>query len=363
MKVFLSSASFAPSYGGPAYSVRELAEHLILAGLSVAIWAPDGSAVKASRRSEGVSRTAPALREFGGTLPSALREFGTPDLFHDSGLWWRHNRAIASTARRLTRPLVISLRGMLEPPALRHHAWRKLFAWRLYQRRILDGAAALHATSFPEADNARALALQPEVVCIPNGLTVPNACPVRNPVEHKRVVFLGRLHPIKGLPMLFEAWAKVAPADWTLEIAGPDVAGHYRSLDAKVKALAIDRSVRFLGEVTGAEKRALMARASVLVLPSHSENFGLAVGEALAEGIPVIATRGTPWAAMLTEDCGWHVETSVDGLAVGLRAALTTSPERLAAMGRNGHAYVSRAFSWPRIAEQMADLYRRAVSP
>jgi glycosyltransferase involved in cell wall biosynthesis len=364
MKIFLSSARFAPSYGGPAYSVRKLAEHLAATGLSVAVWAPDGSAVTDSPRSDadGSAQTGAMPQSLGGTLASALHEFGTPDVLHDSGLWWRHNRAIASAARRLATPLVISLRGMLEPAALRHHAWRKFFAWRLYQKRNLDHAAALHATGHLEADNARTLALRPEIVCIPNGLTVPRVCPVRNPAQQKSVVFLGRLHPIKGLPMLLEAWARVRPSDWTLEIAGPDEGGHRQILEAQVNALAIDGSVHFSGPVIGMEKRSLMARASVCVLPSHSENFGLAVGEALAEGVPVIATKGTPWEALETEGCGWHVATSVDGLEAGLRAAFATDPGRLVAMGRSGHAYVARAFSWSNVADRMADLYRRIVS-
>jgi glycosyltransferase involved in cell wall biosynthesis len=359
MKILLSSASFAHSYGGPAYSVRKLAEYLAAADFSVAIWAPDGSAVTASPSSAALAQTEAMPQELRGTLTTVLNRFGPPDVFHDSGLWWRHNRVIASAARRLAKPVVVSIRGMLDPPALRHHSWKKYLAWSLYQKRNLDHAAALHVTSKLEADHVRTLALRPEVVCIPNGLTVPRACPVRNPVHPKRVVFLGRLHPIKGLPMLLEAWARVRPSDWTLEIVGPDEGGHRQILAAQVNALAISGSVHFSGPVSETEKRSLMARASVFVLPSHSESFGMVIGEALAEGVPVIASKGTPWEALETEGCGWYVAATIDGLEGGLRAAFATAPERLISMGRSGHAYVTRAFSWRNVANEMVDLYRR----
>lgn len=362
MKVLLTSASFAASYGGPAYSVRRLAEELAVAGLNVGIWAPDGSAARFGAKTVREECREPRPRELTGPLAAAIGTFGIPDLFHDSGLWWRHNREIAAAAGRYSKPLVVSVRGMLEPAALKHRAWKKLIAWHLYQKRILNHAAALHVTGDLEAENVCALGLQPQVACIPNGLTVPAHYPARDPGASKRVVFLGRLHPIKGLPMLIEAWARIRPPDWALEIAGPDEDGHLCTLQAQVEALGLKGAVQFTGAVRGSEKQALLARANVFVLPSYSENFGLAAGEALAAGVPVIASKGTPWAALETEHCGWHVATSVDGLEAGLRMAFGTSAEILIAMGRRGHAYVLRTFSWRRAAEEMRQIYQRVLT-
>lgn len=354
--MLLSSASFASDYGGPAYSVRKLAEHLAASGVSTALWAPDGSAATGSGRDKVAEAGKPL--ELGGPLALGLSTFGVPDVFHDSGLWWAHNRQIANLARQTGRPLVVSIRGMLEPAALRHKSWRKYLAWQLYQKRQLDRAAALHVTSELEASNVRKLALRPQTVCIPNGLAISELCPVRD-LSQRRVVFLGRLHPIKGLPMLLEAWARIRPSNWLLEIAGPDEAGHRRILESQVSDLSIGQSILFAGAVSGSGKQSLFARASLFVLPSHSESFGIAAGEALAEGVPVIATKGTPWEALQTEGCGWHVATSVDGIEAGLRAAFAMDPEELAAMGRRGHAYVTRTFSWQNIAGDMAALYQR----
>ena len=359
MKVLLSSASFLPSYGGPAYSVRSLADRLARNGLDVAIWAPDGSASHTALRPDPVGEVACGLH---GPLDQVLSTFGMPDIFHDSGLWWRHNRAINAAAGRFRRPVVVSVRGMLEPAALEHRAWKKWIAWRLYQRRDLQTAAALHVTSDLEAGNVRALDLGPEIICIPNGIAVPDRCPPYAPArKEKRVAFLGRIHPIKGLPMLLEAWARIRPHDWTLEIAGPDEGGHRKALEAQAEKLALGGAVFFADPVGEAEKSAFFQRASVFVLPSYSENFGVAAGEALAAGVPVVATRATPWAALEAERCGWHVETSADGLERGLRCAFATPPEELVAMGERGYKYVAETFSWIRVGHEMTALYRRLL--
>jgi glycosyltransferase involved in cell wall biosynthesis len=352
----LTSASFLPHYGGPAYSVRSLANQLVACGLDVAIWAPDGSAAYQTDRSFDESRD--QVLALQGSLNEALSIFGTPNIFHDSGLWWRHNWTIAAKARQLRKPAVVSVRGMLEPAALRHRAWKKRVAWHLYQRKNLENAAALHVTGELEAQNLRTLGLRSKIVCIPNGLFVPKKCRVRSPARKKLVVFLGRLHPIKGLPMLLDAWARIRPLDWSLVIAGPDEEGHRRALENQVSALALTNAVCFVGPVNEVEKRALLARASVFILPSHSENFGIAAGEALADGLPVIATRGTPWSSLESERCGWYVAASVDGIELGLRNAFATPQEELIEMGRRGFVYVSHAFSWSRVGDDMVTLYR-----
>jgi glycosyltransferase involved in cell wall biosynthesis len=357
LNVLLSSASFSPSYGGPAYSVRQLAIHLSALGHRVAMWAPDGSAVDEPASGDGEPDFGPF--RFGGPLSAVFPQFGVPDIFHDSGLWWRHNRMIASTARKLERPLIVSVRGMLEPAALSHRSWRKYIAWHLYQRQILDTAMALHVTGDLEKENVRKFRLRAEIVCVPNGLSCPKEVACRAFTQPRRVIFLGRLHPIKGLSMLLDAWARIRPANWVLEIAGPDENGYRRKLENRVDALRLNGSIYFTGPVAGAEKKKLFERASLFVLPSLSENFGLAAGESLAEGVPVIATQSTPWSSLEAEGCGWFVPTSIDGLEHGLRSALATPDEKLVRMGERGHKYIARTFSWAHVTAEMTTLYER----
>jgi glycosyltransferase involved in cell wall biosynthesis len=362
MKILLTSASFRPSYGGPAYSVRSLAEHLSTIGHEIAIWAPDGSAVLEASSGGRCSDLGDSTLGYTGRLSDVLSNFGLPDIFHDSGLWLPHNHAISRRARLAKRPVVVSVRGMLEPAALRHRSWKKRLAWHLYQRRNLEAAAALHVTGDLEAQNVGTLGLRSRIVCIPNGIEVPAGPRELRPTRQRKLVFLGRMHPIKGLPMLLEAWSRVQPVGWTLEISGPDENGHRKVLETIIAAQGLAGSVVLRGPVRGQEKTSFLKEASIFVLPSHSENFGVAAGEALAAGVPVIATKGTPWSALEVENCGWYVETSVKGIEGGLRRALALTQGELMEMGRRGRAYVERAFSWDRVAEDMEALYRSILS-
>ena len=162
--------------------------------------------------------------------------------------------------------------------------------------------------------------------------------------------------------MLLEAWARVRPIGWHLQIAGPEESGHRKILEEIVRLRGLASDVELIGPVDGVEKSHLFARASLFVLPSYSESFGVAVGEALAEGIPVIATQGSPWSSLISERCGWHVEATVDGLEQGLREAFSHSQEQLKDMGRRGHAYVARSFSWSRVTDEMVELYQSISS-
>ncbi len=349
MKVLFSSASFKASYGGPAYSVARLAAALDDLGAEVAIWAPDGSAPEA-----GAAGGATALE---GNLADALTRFGDPDVFHDSGLWLGHNHAIAARARRHGKPLFVSTRGMLEPWALRHRAWKKKLAWALYQRRDLASASGLHVTSSTEENSVAALSLGPPIILAPNGVDL---LPVAGPATiERRIAFLGRLHPVKGLPLLIEAWGRVGQDGWTLEIAGPDEDDYRVELEHLIGKARGD--IRLIGPLRGKHKSDWLRRSHVFVLPSHTENFGLAAAEALALEVPVIASKGTPWSALGPEGCGWHVETSVDGLSAALEQALALGPDERQAMGQRGRAFVERAFTWQQTARTLWAAYKEAI--
>lgn len=353
MKILLTVASLRPSYGGPAFSVSQLAGALSGAGATVGLWAADGSA-----QTTPVPLNA-AVERLSGTEAQAMAGFG-PDLLHDNGIWLAHNHRLAALAgRRL--PRVVSTRGMLEPWAVRHKAAKKRLAWLLYQRRDLKRARVLHATAEAEALNLRGMKLGPPVETIANGVDLP---PERGPAQSgasRTALFVGRIYPVKGLPMLVEAWARVRPEGWVLEIAGPDEAGHRAQVEAAVRAAGLTDVVRFLGPVAGLEKQQAFERADLFVLSSHSESFGMAVGEALAHGLPVLATRAAPWPMLEARGCGWWVDTSAQGLADGLRQATARSPGELRAMGARGRALIAADFSWDAAASAFLRLYENAL--
>jgi glycosyltransferase involved in cell wall biosynthesis len=357
MKVFLAVKSLLPSYGGPAFSVSQLAHALAKAGLEVAVWASDASAVQSCLLSPGGS-----LRAVSGSVAGALEQCGQVDVLHDNGIWLPHNHYLAGLAAERGLVRVVSTRGMLEPSARNHKAWKKRIAWWLYQRHDLCRASYHHATAAAEAQTLRILGLGVPIGIIPNGITVLDADLPRG--EHKELrtaLFLGRIHPIKGISVLIEAWAKLRPQNWQLLIAGPDELGHRAELKKKVCAASLSGAVRFSDPLNGDAKDRAFANADLFVLPSFSESFGMVIGEALAHGLPVLTTTATPWKTIAVEGCGWSVSPTIAGLLEGLSAATSLDRSALLVMGERGREMVSRQFSWANIAEQFINAYEKLL--
>jgi glycosyltransferase involved in cell wall biosynthesis len=365
MKVFVAGTSLLPSYGGPAFSVSRLATALTEAGAEVGLWAPDQSA--------GFTPLLPAqssVRRLTGTEAEALDSFGKTDVLHDNGIWLPHNHRLAALAKRRGIPRVVSTRGMLEPWALNHKRLKKNLAWCLYQCRDLKQARCHITTSEAEAQNLQDLGLGVPIATVPNGVDVPEERPrgVGSGAERavrgglRTALFLGRIYPIKGLPMLIEAWARAQPDGWILRIAGPDEAGHQKQVEKAVTAAGLGQVVSFTGPLAYGMKKSAFFDAELFVLPTHSESFGIVVGEALAHGLPVLTTTGAPWSILPDSGCGWWVDATVDGITEGLRRATILDPETLRSMGAKGRALVSAKFGWKRVADRMLSTYEAILA-
>lgn len=172
------------------------------------------------------------------------------------------------------------------------------------------------------------------------------------------MLFLGRIHPVRGLLELVEAWRIARPEGWKMIIAGPDEGGHQQIVEAAIHQAGLQDDFEFTGSVYGDEKKALYRSADIFVLPTFSENFGLVVAEALACGVPVITTKGAPWQGLQTHRCGWWIDIGVEPLVAALREAMNLPPDTLREMGQRGRAYVEQNFGWPGIAQQMLSVYR-----
>ena len=168
MRVLITATSLRPAYGGPAFSVSQLAAALAARGLEIGVWAADGSAPGAELL-PAVAKVERLDGPLGDTAAFA------PDLIHDNGLWLLHNHGVAALAREIGAPRLVSTRGMLEPWAIRHKGLKKKLAWGLYQRRDLERASALHATAEAEADNLQVFGLAVPIATIPNGVDLPEA--------------------------------------------------------------------------------------------------------------------------------------------------------------------------------------------
>lgn len=355
MKVFLAATSLAPSYGGPAFSVSRLALALADAGAQVGLWSADGSVAHTSL----LPATAP-IQRLTGREQDALRSF-RPDIVHDNGLWLSHNHRLAQACRALGLPRLVSTRGMLEPWARRHKKWKKDIAWLAYQRRDIRSADGLHATAAQEAENLDRLKLDVPVHLVPNGVDVPVPRAAARQAL-RTALFMGRLYPVKGLPLLIEAWARVRPQNWRLILAGPDEAGHRAELEALIATHGLKDVITFAGPLQGDAKESALFAADLFVLPTHSESFGMAIAEALAHALPVLTTVGAPWSMLEEQTMGWRVPVSVDGLAAGLSRATAQDAAGLQAMGERGRAYVTAQFGWDRIARQFLATYGAIVA-
>ena len=292
-------------------------------------------------------------RQFKEALAKAARAHDV--IVYDVGLWLPQNHFVAKVARARKLPLIISPRGMLSRRALEVSRWKKRLAWFAYQRADLRRAAVLHVTSEAEAQDCRRRGLTQPIAVVPNGIDVPSDFQRRaGPNGRMRsALFLSRLHPIKGLKDLVEAWARVRPVGWRMVVAGPDEDGHQREIETLVKTLGLDEQFQFIGPVGGKEKWDLYAAADLFVLPSYSESFGQVVGEALAAGVPVITTRATPWQKIESSRCGWWIETGVERLAGALQTATQLCVSDLADMGRRGRELVLSNYSWQSSAERL----------
>jgi glycosyltransferase involved in cell wall biosynthesis len=409
MRILHCLAQLDPASGGPARSVPQLALGLAGRGHEVSLWAPLPLSGPLADLSEEDNRK---LKVLSGPFESALQDFGSPDLVHDHGIWLPCHREVAKVCRERGIPRIVSPRGMLEPWALNHKKWKKRIAWWLYQKKNLQSAAGLHATADQEADQLQQLGLRAPIVVAANGVAVPVAPDVElsrsndelknpghdaltetSPIQDSKLdiqnqvrsaLFLSRIHPKKGIPMLLEAWAKLLPEGWILRIVGPDEGGHVAELKALSAKLGLDWAdernlsgepgpshaqpangrnvIKYAGSLEGEEKWDAFREADLFVLPTYSENFGIAVAEALATGVPVITTTGAPWEDLVARDCGWWVSPEVGAIQEALQKAISQSDDERRAMGERGRQWMKQDFGWPSIAETMEGFYEKILS-
>ena len=281
------------------------------------------------------------------------------DVVHNHSLWMLNNIYPADAVRGTDSRLVCSPRGTMSDWAWKRRRGRKQLMGLLGQSRMLRAVHLFHATSPQEADAIRRRGFLQPVVVIPNGVEIPEALGDPPGAEGRRVLFLGRIHVTKGLEFLIDAWAEVQRRhpDCELRLVGPGDATYVRTLRSRVQSRAL-RHVTFRGPVHGAEREGELAAASVLVLPSHTENFGMAVAEALARAVPVVVSRGAPWQDVHDRGCGWWIDPTPAMLAHALREALDLPASRLRDMGLRGRAWMRAAFSWDDVGRRMLRAYK-----
>lgn len=362
----------AVRFGGPIHSLLGLCDGLSRTGqVSVRVLTTDSNGP--TRRQRLPVRSFPLRRsdgfdiyyfrkwwgrEFsGGLLARLLPMIRWAEVVHLTSVYSFSTPPALFLCRLLRKPVVWSPRGQLQ----RWHGSRHTFfkhAWEMVCNAMLDPhRCVMHVTSAPEAEESRRRISRVQWEIVPNGVEIPPGVSDRAYGDSGmlRLLFIGRLDSKKGIENLLYS-LKTLDDDVHLTICGTGEYGYEASLRALVDSLALTGRVRFAGHVKDDEKSRAFLDADICVVPSYTENFAMVVAEALAHAVPVIASRGTPWAEIEARGCGMWVENDPESLA---RAIVEMRSRDLASMGQKGRRWMQESFSWEATAARMRDIYSR----
>lgn len=371
-------------YGGPVRSVHGLCKHLAGLGHEIEVFTTDLDGPARIDRPPGVPvdldgvkvryfRSAYCRRLF--YSPAMGRELarraGEFDLLHIHTVFTWPTSAAAGAAVRNKIPYILSPRGMLVKDLVRRKSRLVKSAWiHLFGRRVVEGAARIHVTTDIEGEELRRFRFRlPEVIVLPVGVDPVNTAPgpggpVSPEIEalaRKKplLLFLGRVNWKKGLDRLIPALRHLEGAH--LAVAGNDDGNSRIKLDRLASQNGVSQRLTFTGPVYGEEKRRLFGASAVFVLPSYSENFGIAVLEAMAAGLPVVVTPEVGLSREVEEaGAGLVLNGDPEILGPGIKSLLA-DPGRMREMGERGRDLASRRFAWSGIAREMEKVYQQVI--
>ena len=374
MKVLHVVPSFHPaySYGGPIRSTFELCRNVVELGCEVRVLTTDANGLD---RVLDVDRNEEVEFPEGFRVrycPRRLRHSVSPilmrllptymrwaDVVHLTGVYNFPTFPTILLARSMNKSLIWSPRGALQRWEGSSRIGPKA-VWDFLWYHAADRAELMmHVTS--EHENRETLSRFPKLrmAMIPNGVDVPVDL---NRVERNgalRMLFIGRLDPKKGIEALLKACSLVDTAPpWRLAIAGWGPPDYVSQLKDQIHALGLSGRVEMLGPVLSDAKKGLFECSDVALVPSYTENFAIVAAEALAHGVPVIASKGTPWSRLEEMRCGLWVDNDPESLADAIRR-ISTMP--LLDMGRRGREWMQSEFSWRSVTNQMLALYQQSA--
>jgi len=284
-------------------------------------------------------------------------KFDKVDVIHNHGLWMMPNIYSGLACKKSRTKLMISPHGALSSWALNRSYIKKWIFYKSLQQSTLKIATCFHATSEAEYLDIRKMGFSQPICIIPCGVDV-SPLDSRTITKRRVLLFLARIHPVKGLNNLLFAWQSVEREfpDWDLHIAGPDNEGYLTEIKLLVNTLGLKRVV-FRGPLYGDLKLKAYQDASLYVLPTHTENFGITVAESLAAGTPVIVTKGAPWSKLQVHNAGWWIDIGITPLIDCLKKTMMLSNYDLKAMGINGRKWMEADYSWSIISDQFKSVY------
>lgn len=283
------------------------------------------------------------------------------DIYHGNGLWELPVHFMSIIAFRKKTPYIISPHGTLDEWSLKKGWLKKKLVLKIFQRKDLKRASCIHVTSFREKQNIRSLGFKNPVAIIPNGIDLENNSSNLNFLpKEKKILYLSRIHPVKGIENLITAWSKIDKnfrKGWVVDIVGNGDAKYVSFLKQMIQEKSLESELIFRGPIYNNDKRIAFKEARLFVLPTLSENFGIAIAEALASSLPVITTKGAPWEDLEKFNCGFWLDIGVAPLKEGLVEAMTKSELELYDMGQRGRQLIENKYSMKSVSSQMFSLY------
>ena len=370
MRILLAMRSLEQAEGGPITAAFGLSSSLIARGHDVTITAHDDgtSGGTSSRTQNGITlitfpltwRSWEHSAEYARWLRSNVEGF---DVVVINSMWISHVYFAAKYAQKCGVPYILRPHGCLTTSDVSHHALRKRLYWLMIDREIAERALFVHCTSHQEAVDARALGLT-NVENIPLGVeeglfSLNLSGRVRN-----NVLFLGRIAEKKGLDILIRAIATDAATQTQLrvDVLGVDHRGLRAGLEQLARELAVEDRVSFHGHLEGEQRNSFLRKSGVLALPSKDENFGLAVAEAMAAGLPVVITPHVSHKDLIeTNSAGFVVDRTPAAFGRALTGVAELPDDEYLAMQHRARRAVADSYSWDRTAALIEDALGRRL--
>ncbi|HTN42815.1 MAG TPA: glycosyltransferase [Nitrospiria bacterium] len=360
-------------YGGPVESTFYLCRYLAVNGCDVRVLTTDANGPKAVldvktdhevQIATGV-RVRYCHRWIGNSVtPTLLRLLPSyihwADVVYLSAVYSFPTIPTLFLCKISGKPLVWSPHGALQRWKGSTHPMLKA-VWEWVCRMAAPKKLTLHVTSKKEAKDSLERLPDVEIAVIPNGIEIPDQLTRVPRSGALRLLYLGRLHPIKGIENILASCKLLnsfSSVTWSLTIAGSGDLDYVESLRVRIEDLMLARQVQMVGAVEGEIKQSLFENTDIVIVPSHTENFGMVIAEALAHGVPVVASKGTPWKRVEEIGCGLWVENDPESLAKAIER-MTRMPLR--EMGERGRKWMQNDFTWDSKAKSMIKLFRSLV--
>ena len=297
-------------------------------------------------------------------LVTGIMEEIHPDIVHVNCCWMPACAAMQRIAQKRGYRVVLTPHGMLEPWIIKRHYWtRKLPALLLYQRTAIKKADYLQATAESEHNNLLRLGYNDKISVVKLGIDADSIKLKESWKKTRQILFLSRVHVKKGINFLIDA-AEILKDElkgYKILVAGEGDEEYVAVLKRQIEDKDLQDIVQFIGGVYGDEKWRLFQTSDFFVLPTHSENFGLAIAESLASGTPVITTVGTPWSDLNTSHSGAWIEIGMQPLVEAMRKFLAMTDEELERMGHNGRKLIETKYSAKVMAKEMMEVYAQVT--